>query len=77
MELKGKAVQVTDVEWTKVMMEVVVEEGVVNREVVGLSVGRLGYSLRTVTSALRALAGGSNGCLWVREESLFSRRMYV
>lgn len=52
VELKGEPVQVADVEWAKVMVEVVIEEGVIDGKVIGLSVPWLLDSLGTVTSPL-------------------------
>lgn len=54
MELQRKSVEVANVKWTKVMVEVVVEEGVVDGEVVGLLVRWLLYCLGAVASSLRA-----------------------
>lgn len=48
MELKSEPVQVTDVEWAKVMVEVVVKEGVIDGEVVRLLVGGLNNGLGAV-----------------------------
>lgn len=77
MELKGKPVQVTDVKWAKVMVEVVVEEGVINGEVVGLPVGWLLDGLGPVTGPLRALGRGACGRLWVREVCVLIRSVNV
>lgn len=77
MELQGKPVQVTNVEWAKVMVEVVIEEGVVDREVVRLSVCWLLHCLGTVSSPLGALAGGADGRLWIRKKSIFRRCVYI
>lgn len=77
VELKGEPVQVTDVEWAKVMVEVVVEEGVINGEVIGLPVGWLLDGLGAVTGPLRALARGACWRLWVREVSILIRSVYI
>lgn len=77
MELKGEPVEMADVEWAKVMVEVVVEEGVVDREVVRLSVCRLLHCLRAMASPLRALGGRSDRRLRIREESILIRCVYV
>lgn len=77
MKLKGKPVQVTDVKWAKVMVEVVVEQGVIDREVVGLSVGWLLDCLGAVTRPLRTLCGGADWCLGVREKSILIRCVYI
>lgn len=57
VELEGKAVEMTDVKRTKVVMEIVVKEGVIDGEVVRLLVCGLLDGLRTMASPLRALAG--------------------
>jgi hypothetical protein len=35
MELDGEAVEVSDVQWSEVMVESIVKQGIVNREVAG------------------------------------------
>lgn len=77
MELEGEAVQVTDVEWAEVVVEVVVQEGVINGEVVRLLIGGLLDGLGAVTGSLRTLAGRLDGTFWVREDGVFARRIYV
>lgn len=77
VKLEGKPIQVTDVEWAKVMVEVVVEEGVINGEVIGLLVGGLLNGLGPMTGPLRALARGACWRLWVREVSVLIRSVYI
>lgn len=57
MKLEGKSVQVTDVERAKVVVEVVVEQGVINGEVVRLPVAGQLSRLGSVAGSLRPLAG--------------------
>lgn len=55
MELEREPVQVTDVERTEVMVEVVVKESVVDGEVVRLLVGVLNNGLGAMAGPLRPL----------------------
>lgn len=55
MELQREPVQVTDVERTKVMVEVVVQESVVDGEVVRLLVAGLHNGLGAMAGPLRPL----------------------
>lgn len=77
MKLKGEPVQVTDVEWAKVMVEVVVEQGVVDGEVIGLLVGWLLHCLWAMAGPLRPLCGGADRRLGIREEGILIRCVYV
>lgn len=57
MKLKGESVQVTDVEWAKVVVKVVVKKGIIYGEVVRLPVSGLDNSLGSMAGFLRPLGG--------------------
>lgn len=77
VELERESVQVTDVEWAKVMVEVVVQKGVIDSEVVRLLVGRLGHGLGTMARSLRPLGRRSLRRFGIRKQGVLVGRMDV
>lgn len=77
MELKREPVQVTDVERTKVVMEVVVKESVIDGEVVRLLVSRFGNGLGPMAGPLRPLGRRPLWGFGVRKQGVLGGRVDV
>lgn len=77
MELKREPVQVTDVERTEVVVEVVVKKGVIDGEVVRLLVSRLSNGLGPMAGPLRPLGGRPLWGFGIRKQSILVGRVDV
>lgn len=74
MEFERKAVQVTNVQWAKVVVEGIVKKRIVDGKVVWLFAGGDGGRL---DCSSRTLGGGAGGRLRVGKEGVGLGRVYV
>lgn len=79
MELYGKPIEMSDMQWPKIMVECIVQQGVINRKVVWLGAIFVQDHGGAIASSCRAFAGRPSNWLLVRigKDSVFGRRSSI